>query len=122
MDNFILVLEASGREAFKKACNLAFMDNSTAAAFNTSGNSFILYWHDYAGTTALPYKMSEEAAEIMIWEWLTKHAKYPKEPDIDGSVSKGFLIEAGHDRLYKGQELDRYAMLKVTAVWAEHHK
>lgn len=122
MDNFKLVLEARDQEAFGIGCSIAFMDCNKASHFSKTKNSFTLYWHGVAGTQPLPFEMSVGSAQTFLWEWLENHAEYPEEPDLDGSCSRGFLLEAGHDRLYNGQESGRYAMLKVTAIWAEHHK
>jgi hypothetical protein len=60
-----------------------------------------------------PYNAEEMA--LVTWLWLEKQAEYPKEPNIDGSTKKGFLIERRYNDSWP-------LIVSVKPEWTEYHK
>jgi hypothetical protein len=71
-----------------------------------------------ADAIALPFKLDAEGAADFARRWLAE-VEYPPEPDIDGSVKKGWRLYNepwGHvEGVYAG-------ICAVTPVWSEYGK
>ena len=120
MDNFDLFVIARGKTALTQCFSIAFETQGVKARgwYEDPDYGFVFLWSTPSskkGAYPLPVPLSAEAAANMAWEWLAQ-APYPKEPDLDGSVSKGF-------NAYTNQgALGDYSILAVKPIWAHHHK
>ena len=119
MSNFEVMVKGMSRERFDLALALAMgvkeathYDVIPAAA---EGVESILFLHDASASIPLPAPLDAAGVAELAWRWLER-APYPTQPDIDGSISKGWMVRVGT----RGMP---YAILvMIQPIWAEHHK
>lgn len=120
MNNFELTVEGTGGEALRHAVAIVLLAHHSAVAFKVSSNTLVLYWARSEDDGATPFLSGRTSAETIvadIREWLDTlpdHA-WPQAPDMDGSVSKGWRIEAREQGW-------SYEFATVRPVWALHGK
>lgn len=129
MDNFRFDVTSAGTEALEKAlrfvlesngwtCTTGFavkMRPDTGFTGNpTTQACLILYWTDSPNATKLPFAMNHEETITFVKGWM-RTVPYPEEPDIDGSVKRGWRVyneEWGH----VNNEYEAYIAIEPT--WA----
>lgn len=89
-------------KALEIAVQLPFFWNKKGAShFKTGlieGASFIdLYGYESNGAQPLPYPLTTPEAMYEFLKGWISHAQYGYETDTDGSVSRGWAINQGHD-------------------------
>ena len=89
------------------------------------GQRFAMYWtepnHKSKDYVPLPYEMKIQDMVILVSGWLQKKAEYGRQPDIDGSVKKGWRIVNHHAEL--GGMSDHWQVAAfVQPEWIEFHK
>lgn len=124
MDNFHFDMTSSGAEKLKTALLLfdppgrRVVGYSIGDAIALQRKRLVLHWHESQAATMLPFPMTLEQAAAFAVAWL-EHADYGREPDHEGSNSKGF-------RLYcEGWGMigsDFSAFAAVEPAWAMHGK
>ena len=101
-DNYQFHLAAEGLDKFEIIMRLAFSPHATSTPHIAThyevcyDYGLVLYDLRFVSDPnkdllALPYPMDVEAAIPFAWNWL-KTAKYPPQPDHDGSNHKGFEV------------------------------
>jgi hypothetical protein len=118
MDNFHFDMTSRGADALKKALQLFDPQVRRMTGYSTSGNKLVLYWGDSPQATKLPFPMTLEQAADFAVGWLA-HADYGREPDHDGSNSKGWRLHCDTWGIVDG---DHYAFAAIQPVWAMHGK
>jgi hypothetical protein len=78
--------------ALALALALANCPGGSPTHYISTPDRLAFFWHEDGATVALPFKMSLELLIKFSLEWLLKSAKYPDEPDTDGSSKHGFEI------------------------------
>lgn len=92
-DNFHIKVVGIGKKMFLHAMKIAFMKQEKASHYRIDEKfGFVLYWHEDDRATAFPFEYTEDLAVETIWKWLVEKAKYPSQPDQDGSNYKGFCV------------------------------
>lgn len=116
--NFSLNVVAVGYGAFRRAVEIAFINNAQGASFYKSDKGKItLCWLKSENTTKLPYLLTMADAPQFVWNWLQKVPKdeYHDYCDIDGScLPEAFNVVV--DPCAHGE------ICIVKAVYAEYHK
>lgn len=118
MDNRIVKVNGEGAKRLAAVLNLFEWKN--VDGFHIENNKFILFWVEHPKATKLPAPMGMEFVAPMVDAWLQNIAEYPPEPDIDGSVSKGWLVYCdkwGHIEPYGYQ-----AFAAIEPQWMLHGK
>lgn len=109
----------SDKEAdFALAMRLGFGKQKATHYAVTKTHGMTLYWIKADGSLELPYAMEIDAVIPFVWNWL-KNASYSEEPDMDGSVNKGYDIfneQWGHvNKQYE-------AIMAIRPTWIEYGK
>lgn len=107
MDNFGVHVTARDMETFRSAFRLAFNPPGKMASHfvikpieqinymvKAPVDALILCWSKTEGVLELPYKMDVDSAMGFAEGWL-RTAKFPAEPNHDGSNAPGFQITTG---------------------------
>ena len=125
MDNHRIDLTWKGEERFKNILGLLAQahggrrkDKNFTHYSADPDYGLILYWADSSRAEKLPGPMDAAQLVDFAWEWLQKQ-DFGKQPDHDGSNSKGWRIfnEAwGH---VKGEWA---AFCAIQPIWAMHGK
>ena len=119
-DNFHFDIQG-GMSLLPAALEVAFYDHKGAKAWmrDDTARQFVFYWTDKDRDQAnvFPLAIDTEMASLLVKGWLAT-VDYGRQPDIDGSCSKGFRITNRHAS-YPG---DWSIMFVVEARWMEHHK
>lgn len=121
-DNYHFDVRSDTREHFDMAMILAFSRGRTAAThYRINEGNLVLLWHAESGSDAnpLPYEMGVEAAIPFAWHWL-ESAEYPREPDVDGSIKKGFRIR--NDESWEHVDGDPYGIAVIQPSWQMYGK
>jgi len=122
MDNFKFHFVGHQIGNLKAALDLATARHNTIAGWTKDEDWLVLYWH---GTTTnqgktkinpFPSEMSAELIAGFIIGWLRENAPSEREPNIDGSVSRGYEISS---KITDGWS---YESFRVRPIWAMHHK
>lgn len=109
MDNFKVDVTSESYDVFVRAITMAFADDRARDMVEVNG---VL---KFLNSEGMPVALPADVAVHVAWEWL-QHAKYPKQPDIDGDVTKGF-------RVYRNKmEGDWREVCAIEPTWAIHHK
>lgn len=129
MDNFNVDITSKGREHFDAAVRLAKSSHDAAAAMCVHPvHGLVFFWmgptlgavDTFDGhridALAFPVKGAEALANLA-WEWLTAVVDYGQEPDLDGSVSKGFRVRS-RVRTDKYCAASHRVLFAVEPVWA----
>ena len=85
-----LIITGKSKERLIAAMN--FLENNKASGYYLDKNKLVYFWTDHDLSTKFPVLMSLEACSHIAFEWLKETADYGKEPDHDGSNSKGWKI------------------------------
>lgn len=85
---------------------------------DTENNRLVFYWVPSSASHPLPTPMQTYKLEGMITAWLAA-ADYGPEPDLDGSVSKGWRV---YNEVWGSVGGDHMAFLAIEPVWLEYHK
>ena len=113
--NFDLELVSYGKDHLVQAIKLVMTDEK-ATHFQVSpvkaGELMKLFWHEGPGASALPFPATAELVAETVWAWL-QQAKYPEQPDFDGSTTKGFKLHT-HDASSGWS----YVIFTVETEWA----
>jgi hypothetical protein len=80
----------------------------------------IFLWSGTDGGNAFVVPHTREMLVPLILSWLTKQ-DYGEEPDMDGSVSKGWRLKAA-PFLLPSHKARFYMQFMVTPEWMEYHK
>lgn len=124
MSNFEVVVEARSQEALLLALQLVRLGNSAFVAWREAGGSdaakaLELYWAKPPSPApeVQMFMAPLDAAGVLsnVLQWLQTAVPPGVEPDIDGSVSKGF-------RLTARQSGWSYVACRIEPVWALHGK
>ena len=119
MGNFKVHVIARSPEALRLAVGLACREAPKAVAWSRQGEWFVLHWshnQSKAGVSAFPVAHGLEEIVGLVTAWLGDNPPHEKEPDIDGSVSKGFELVVSRGDVWSCE------MLRVRSVWALHGK
>lgn len=119
MDNFHIDVTSMGEPAFRAALGLCRWPKVTGYRIGP-GARIVLYWTSSSAKdyVALPYWMTLDQAATFVLGWL-EQVDYCKEPDHDGSNSKGWRMyceDWGH------VDSDPYAFIAIEPTWAMHGK
>lgn len=142
MDNFHIDITAFGKEALILTLEIVLMKHKPTHWCDHPTKGLVLFWHkpeylEYLEWTpeteaqkCLPppsilihpfpsvIKTAEKLATI-VEDWL-EHIKYGRQPDIDGSCSKGFRIYNEQWSYIHG--CSDYSFIAIKPEWAIHHK
>lgn len=90
-----------------------------------TGKVLELYWHvgkeAPAGVYPLPAPLDPDNAARLAWHWLEglDDAAYGPQPDIDGSCSRGWIVDTTVNR---PGWTSPYPICQIIPTWAIHHK
>ncbi len=124
MDNFHFDMTSLGAEKLKTALGLfdppgrKVVGYSVGDATTLGRKRLVLYWNDSLAATKLPFPMTLEQAAAFAVGWL-EHADYGREPDHEGSNSKGFRIYC-EGWCMVGSDFAAFAAIEP--AWAMHGK
>lgn len=129
MNNKHISVEHVSREAFDLTFNLFFMSEYSNSVGQKATHwidhpekGLILLWGEdrHNNSVRLMSPLSWKEAADLSWAWLTNLPKdrYPKYPDIDGTVKKGYVI---YNEAW-GHVISHYAILAVKPSWALYGK
>lgn len=133
-NNHKLVFRSKHYDHLIIGLSLAFANHSRARSYSIDPKlGLILYWLEDKGQYPLgpksvsgPLKIPDglgafEVGEY-VWDWLqkVKYEEYEEYPDLDGSVSEGFLIESGD--FYKLSKDHFYIICSIKPSYLEHGK
>lgn len=112
------MLEADTFTSLKAACAIMLTDHTKVVAYaiDPGTTKLTLLWHKEETEDAavlMPFELatSDDVADF-IWKWLQRSAAYPRQPNTDGSVKKGFRITHAFS----------YVVLHVEPVWIVYGK
>lgn len=118
MDNFRLEIVARHDWALEFIVRFILEDCRDIRGYYVNADTLQFYhivWEGVKPTiTEFPYPQKADQLIPFIKGWLDQ-VEYPREPDIDGSVSKGWQITTSRE----GWSPFTFA---VQPVWAMHHK
>lgn len=140
MDNFKVEVTSRGKFDMRRALRLVFeevhhsKDGRSGIEPKVSGvvahkvdeetSTMTFYWHLTdslleKGVLPLPYEAKGDALLELIWGWLEQaEPKGPKVGGDNGHSTKGWHLVGGN----VDNDGWSYACLKVSCVWAWHHK
>lgn len=140
MDNFRFDITARSPEALKLALEVAFelettkpyvygylvepapKESESAAGGEWGANKaklrLVLFQYESKRATPLPYKMTFAQALSFVQGWL-QNAEYGRQPDHDGSNSKGWRV---YNEAWGHVSDDWAAFVAIEPVWALHGK
>lgn len=86
----------NGRDMLEECLRIAFAEYDNGATYWSSHNKkrLVLYWRDPSGVNGAVAFMGATGPGVvtpLVRQWLS-NAEYPKEPNHDGSNSKGWRI------------------------------
>ena len=85
---------------------------------DNDGRRLVLYWTDSAEATPLPAPLQGGALEAFVRSWL-QAVDYGTEPDIDGSVSRGWRI---YNEAWAQVASRWQAFVAIEPAWLLHGK
>jgi len=128
MDNFHFDMTSQGAEKLKVALGLFDPPGRKVVGYSVGEVDYgggkglkrrlVLYWNDSAQATKLPFPMTMEQAADFAAGWL-EHADYGREPNHEGSNSKGWRLYCESWRMVGS---DWCAFAAVEPAWALHGK
>lgn len=134
MDNFRIDITCNNETALLKAFEIAFTQYKAATHYvvrgdppteradwsgHPKGRRLIFMWSDgVEDAVALPFKLDAVGACDFARRWLAE-ADYGKQPDHDGSNSKGWRV---YNEAWGHVEDVRRAIVAVAPAWAMHGK
>ncbi len=96
MDNFHVRVVGHLDTTLQAAVALAMARHPKAEAWSTAGNALTLYW-DGSNTPRLPVALDAGGVGALVKQWLAANPPIKRGPDIDGSLSCGFMIETAEE-------------------------
>lgn len=93
-----------------------------AHAVKLSDNEITFYWHEDSslrGLRLLPIPLTAVGVIHTIREWM-KQAKFPQEPDHDGSNGKGWELTSGD--FWGHVDGSHYSIFKLSTTWMMYGK
>lgn len=116
MDNFEVTVCAYEAEDLKRAIDLIMADDvANHWIKGDEGLHFFNHPHGQVENThPFPVELGPNGVFEVVRLWL-QNADYGEELDIDGSVSRGFMVTARSDK-------SPWLILSVKPLWAIHHK
>lgn len=121
MDNFNLDITAEDDSDLLAALKTAFRDiprGRTAEFWAFDQGALVFLWHNVPEEgleiSRFPVAINGDAAFYIARDFLRANPPAGKEPDIDGSCSRGFRLFTKCGTFY--------AICAVNAVWAHHPK
>lgn len=123
MGNFRVDVCSTRDVHLREAVRMCFDAHKTAVAVVADERRIVLLWSPVKaeGVHPLPFPMGHEAAADLLSRWF-KQAEFGRQPDIDGSVSRGFRIQNSLPAYWVDYELGPYVICHLMPEWAEHHK
>lgn len=123
MDNFKIDVVCEGAERLKPALEIAFGKHK-ATHYTVHNKALVFFWTEPKSIRkdvvvhVLPFSLTKEAAPAFVNEWL-KQQDYGKEPDHDGSNSKGWRVfNESWGQVFNWWE----AFVAIEPVWAMYGK
>ncbi len=92
----------------------------TVSHWMEEDGKLIFLWSGTSGGNAFMVPHTREMLIPLIMSWLSKQ-DYGHEPDIDGSVSKGWRLRAA-PLLLSDHPARFYIQFMITPEWCEYHK
>lgn len=101
------------------AMAMAFSGDKKAVAWAVKNGELHLYSAPENTAFQLPFPMSYDLSAKFALEWLgsLKEDQLDKQPDIDGSTSKGWCIDNQHTHIE-----DWKLLAKIKPIWLMYHK
>lgn len=124
---FSLDVTAYGRTAMSHVFDILAMSHTKVVGYQIreikKQTCFALCWAEQSdgGVQKFPYEMKIHDALPMVSGWLETAADYGREPDIDGSVKKGWRVLNKHTEL-GGISDDWHVAAFIMPEWIEFHK
>lgn len=120
MDNFSIDITCEGNTRLASALGIVFFDRVTATHYKSEPATketparLVLLSYLSGGASELPFTLTTRNAPAFVMGWLAEQ-DMPPEPDVDGSVVRGWRVWC--DPWGKIEHLEG-AFLAVSPVWA----
>ena len=118
--DFEVSVRGIGRELFDAAIKVALYDRIVVGwREEKEKGSLVLCWGGLLDGKCTPLIVPLKAEEVaqIAWIWLERQEPNAlSKPDVDGSVSKGFLISSDQKDGWD------YVLARIWPVWVTYHK
>lgn len=115
-DNPKFVVNGYGADRLTQVLGLFDEDKVRGYTIDKEGSRLLLFQYGHSNMIPFPAAMPIRDCVPLIMGWIGGPAAYPPEPDIDGSVRKGWLVSRG-DHWGHVQPYHHEVLLSIEPEW-----